>query len=83
VVTALFVDHPDFVLVDSLGNPVEVGSVIADRQLSFTPLPNAFGLDYLVLTYRVNDGTEDSADTATTSILVNPVNDLPVPTLSR
>ncbi len=81
VITALSVDFAESLVVDSLGNPVTVGSVLVNRRLFYSPLANTFGVSSLVVTYRVNDGSEDSANTATIDVLVNPMNDLPVPTL--
>jgi VCBS repeat-containing protein len=42
---------------------------------TYTPNPNANGTD--TFTFRVNDGTVNS-NTATVSVMINPVNDLPV-----
>jgi VCBS repeat-containing protein len=43
--------------------------------LTYTPNANFYGSDSF--TFKVNDGTADSASTATVSITVNPVNDAP------
>lgn len=81
VVTDLFLVAGAHELVDSSGEPVTVGSVVADRQLLFTPQEHFNGPDLAIVTYRVNDGTQDSALTATVDIHVHPVNDMPFPTL--
>ncbi len=60
-----------------LSNPAN-GTVTFNANGSFTYTPNAnwYGSDSF--TYKVNDGTADSANSATVTIIVNGVNDPPV-----
>ncbi|MBS3123779.1 lamin tail domain-containing protein [Candidatus Woesearchaeota archaeon] len=46
--------------------------------LTFKPIANAYGTPYATFNFKVNDGTEDSVSSYTTTINVNPVNDDPV-----
>ena len=50
---------------------------LAARKLTYTPPPNANGPGYASFTFRVNDGTADSAQ-YTITINVTPVNDAPM-----
>ena len=65
-------DSLSFVSVGSPANGVLTG--IAPN-LTYTPSVNYNGSDSF--TFKVNDGTEDSASSATVSITVTPVNDAP------
>ncbi len=59
---------------------VTLGQVIAVSDmpnLIFTPAPDANGDDYAQLSFRVNDGSEDSAEMAQLQINVTSVNDEP------
>ena len=57
---------------------------IDDGKLVFTPEPDANGSPYTSFTFKVSDGTEESSNTATMTVHVTPVNDLPTgtPTIS-
>ena len=52
-------------------------------KLIFTPAPNAYGDAYASFTFRVNDGTSDSAANYTMTIDVTEVNDPPTAADSR
>ncbi|MBZ0114372.1 MAG: Ig-like domain repeat protein [Thermoanaerobaculia bacterium] len=80
-ITDLWLALPLEELVDAVGNPVGVGSTVLDRQLFLTPIANAAALPMAVITYRVHDGTQNSANTATVTVHVDPVNDAPIITL--
>ena len=50
---------------------------IDDKKLKFSPVANAHGNSYATFTFKVNDGTDDSAPPNTMTIDVTPVNDPP------
>jgi VCBS repeat-containing protein len=63
--------------VVSLSAPLHGSAVLnADGTVSYTPDANYFGTDSF--TYRSNDGQTDSANVATVSITITPVNDAPI-----
>jgi VCBS repeat-containing protein len=63
--------------VVSLSAPLHGSAVLnADGTVSYTPDANYFGTDSF--TYRTNDGQADSANVATVSITITPVNDAPI-----
>ena len=51
---------------------------IDGNKLVFTPVVNAFGFPLTSFTFKVSDGTAESASTYTMSVTVNPVNDPPL-----
>jgi VCBS repeat-containing protein len=63
--------------VVSLSAPLHGSAVLnADGTVSYTPDANYFGTDSF--TYRTNDGQTDSANVATVSITITPLNDAPI-----
>jgi VCBS repeat-containing protein len=63
--------------VVSLSAPLHGSAVLnADGTVTYTPDANYFGTDSF--TYRTNDGQADSANVATVSITITPVNDAPI-----
>ena len=50
---------------------------IGNGELQFTPAANANGDDYASFTFKVNDGTDDSADAYTMTVDVTAANDPP------
>ena len=50
-------------------------TINAGTSIDYTPTNNFFGTE--IFTYTINDGTAGSDDTATVTITVDPVNDLP------
>jgi VCBS repeat-containing protein len=63
--------------VVSLSAPLHGSAVLnADGTVTYTPDANYFGTDSF--TYRTNDGQADSANVATVSISITPVNDAPI-----
>ena len=67
------------------GTPIASGALpkavaaadLAAGKLTYTPPANANGAGYASFTFKVNDGTADSALTYTMTINVTPVNDAP------
>ena len=63
--------------VVSLTQPLHGAAVVnADGTVTYTPDANYFGADSF--TYGTNDGQADSANIATVSVTITPVNDAPV-----
>ena len=60
-----------------IGNGAVV-SVANISKLTFRPAENANGTGYASFTWKVSDGTANSANTGTMTFNVNPVNDAPV-----
>ncbi|MBK8900370.1 MAG: tandem-95 repeat protein [Anaerolineaceae bacterium] len=68
-------DTGDTLSITSVGTPGEGGTaVILNNQISYTPAANFFGSESF--TYTMNDG-HGGSDTATVTIEVTPVNDMP------
>lgn len=66
----------DALTVIKVTNPTHGALTLnADQTFTYTPSLNYYGEDSF--TYKVNDGNSDS-NTATVSIIVNPINDAPV-----
>ena len=56
------------------GDSISIGEI---ENLSFTPAGNGNGAPYASFTFRVNDGTADSAEAYTMAVDVLPMNDAP------
>ena len=66
-------------LIDDLGNPLLVGSTVAaPRLISFTPLPQWYGITSFQ--FSVNDGGQNSTNVATVVLNVAHVNHAPTTT---